>query len=306
MTNFRILFMGTAPFGIPSLKKIITSEYELKGVYTSPSKKANRGMKISKSPVALYAEENNLKLYSPKELHSPEEIKFIKEMNLDFIVVIAYGLILPEEILSLPKFGCYNLHASILPRWRGAAPIQRSMIEGDQMTGVTIMKMNKGLDTGDIVLQDKLEINISENYTELETRLSLMGADLFEIFFKDSLFKSNMQKQDNNLSCYAGKISKQETKIDWKEDAIKIVRRINAYNPNPGAWFMWNNKRVKILKAIEVDIDAEPGKIVKEDLSIGCGNKSIRPLTLKVEGKQSCGIDEFLLGNKISVGSILE
>ena len=306
MTNFRILFMGTAPFGIPSLKKIITSEYELKGVYTSPSKKANRGMKISKSPVALYAEENNLKLYSPKELHSPEEIKFIKEMNLDFIVVIAYGLILPEEILSLPKFGCYNLHASILPRWRGAAPIQRSMIEGDQMTGVTIMKMNKGLDTGDIVLQDKLEINISENYTELETRLSLMGADLFEIFFKDSLFKSNMQKQDNNLSCYAGKISKQETKIDWKEDAIKIVRRINAYNPNPGAWFMWNNKRVKILKAIEVDINAEPGKIVKEDLSIGCGNKSIRPLTLKVEGKQSCGIDEFLLGNKISVGSILE
>ena len=115
-----------------------------------------------------------------------------------------------------------------------------------------------------------------------------------------------MQKQDNSLSCYADKVSKQETKIDWKEDAIKIVRRINAYNPNPGAWFMWNNKRVKILKAIEVDIDADPGKIIKEDLSIGCGNKSIRPLTLKVEGKQSCGIDEFLLGNKISVGSILE
>ena len=298
--------MGTAPFSIPTLQKIITGVYELKGVYTSPSKKANRGMQISKSPVALYAEENNLELYSPKELRSPEEIKFIKDMNLDFIVVIAYGLILPEEILNLPKFGCYNLHASILPRWRGAAPIQRSMIEGDEMTGVTIMKMNKGLDTGDIVLQDKIKINISESYTELETRLSLMGADLFEKFFKDSLFKNITQKQDDTLSCYAEKISKQETKIFWKEDALKIVRRINAYNPNPGAWFMWKNKRVKILKAIEVDIDAEPGKVVDDDLNIGCGNKSIRPIILKVEGKQSCSIDEFLLGNKISVGSILE
>ena len=298
--------MGTAPFSIPTLQKIITSGHELKGVYTSPSKKANRGMQISKSPVALYAEENNLELYSPKELRSPEEIKFIRDMNLDFIVVIAYGLILPEEILNLPKFGCYNLHASILPRWRGAAPIQRSMIEGDEMTGVTIMKMNKGLDTGDIVLQDKLKINISESYTELETRLSLMGADLFEKFFKDSLFKNITQKQDDTLSCYAEKISKQETKIFWKEDALKIVRRINAYNPNPGAWFMWKNKRVKILKAIEVDIDAEPGKVVDDDLNIGCGNKSIRPIILKVEGKQSCSIDEFLLGNKISVGSILE
>ena len=227
-------------------------------------------------------------------------------MNLDFIVVIAYGLILPEEILNLPKFGCYNLHASILPRWRGAAPIQRSMIEGDEMTGVTIMKMNKGLDTGDIVSQDKIKINISESYTELETKLSLMGADLFEKFFKDSLFKNITQKQDDTLSCYAEKISKQETKIDWKEDALKIVRRINAYNPNPGAWFMWKNKRVKILKAMEVDIDAKPGKVVDDDLTIGCGNKSIRPLILKVEGKQSCGIEEFLLGNKISVGSILE
>ena len=306
MTNFRILFMGTAPFSIPTLQKIITGGYELKGVYTSPSKKANRGMQISKSPVALYAEENNLELYSPKELRSPEEIKFIRDMNLDFIVVIAYGLILPQEILNLPKFGCYNLHASILPRWRGAAPIQRSMIEGDEMTGVTIMKMNKGLDTGDIVLQDKLKINISESYTELETRLSLMGAELFEKFFKDSLFKNITQKQDDTLSCYAEKISKQETKIFWKEDALKIVRRINAYNPNPGAWFMWKNKRVKILKAIEVDIDAEPGKVVDDDLNIGCGNKSIRPIILKVEGKQSCSIDEFLLGNKISVGSILE
>ena len=298
--------MGTAPFSIPTLQKIITGGYELKGVYTSPSKKANRGMQISKSPVALYAEENNLELYSPKELRSPEEIKFIRDMNLDFIVVIAYGLILPQEILNLPKFGCYNLHASILPRWRGAAPIQRSMIEGDEMTGVTIMKMNKGLDTGDIVLQGKLKINISESYTELETRLSLMGAELFEKFFKDSLFKNITQKQDDTLSCYAEKISKQETKIFWKEDALKIVRRINAYNPNPGAWFMWKNKRVKILKAIEVDIDAEPGKVVDDDLNIGCGNKSIRPIILKVEGKQSCSIDEFLLGNKISVGSILE
>ena len=298
--------MGTAPFSIPTLKKITTSGYELIGVYTSPSKKANRGMKISKSPVALYAEENNLKLYSPKELRSSEEIKLIKDMKLDFIVVIAYGLILPEEILNLPKYGCYNLHASVLPRWRGAAPIQRSMIEGDEMTGVTIMKMNKGLDTGDIVLQDKIKINISESYTELETRLSLMGAELFEKFFKDSLFKNIMQKQDDTLSSYAEKISKQETKIDWKEDALKIVRRINAYNPNPGAWFMWKNKRVKILKAIEVDIDAEPGKVVDDDLNIGCGNKSIRPIILKVEGKQSCSIDEFLLGNKISVGSILE
>ena len=302
--KLKLCFMGSPQFSVPSLKKLLDVGHEIPVVFCQAPKRANRGKKIQKQPVQEFAEKNGIKVIYG--CHLKDNIKFLNSLNLDMIIVVAFGYILPKELIKLPKLGCINLHASLLPRWRGAAPIQRSMIEGDEMTGVTIMKMNKGLDTGDIVLQDKIKINISESYTELETRLSLMGAELFEKFFKDSLFKNIMQKQDDTLSSYAEKISKQETKIDWKEDALKIVRRINAYNPNPGAWFMWKNKRVKILKAIEVDIDAEPGKVVDDDLNIGCGNKSIRPIILKVEGKQSCSIDEFLLGNKISVGSILE
>ena len=305
MKNYRILFMGTAPFAVPSLKKIVSSNNHLVGVYTSPAKKANRGMKLSISPVAEFAEAKNIEISSPPSISSSEELKKLREMNLDIIIVVAYGLILPEEVINLPKLGCFNVHASLLPRWRGAAPIQRAMIEGDQTTGVTIMKMDKGLDTGDIGLQKEIKIE-QQNYSELEKELANEGAKLL-INFIDKLDGSiQFAKQNDTQACYAKKIQKQEALIDWTENAEKINRRINAYNPSPCAWFSLNNKRIKILKAEVIHEKGEAGKIMNEEFLIGCGINSIRPLLLRVEGKQDCTINDFLLGHKIEVGSYIQ
>ena len=305
MKNYRILFMGTAPFAVPSLKKIVSSNNHLVGVYTSPAKKANRGMKLSISPVAEFAEAENIEISSPPSISSSEELKKLQEMNLDIIIVVAYGLILPEEVINLPKLGCFNVHASLLPRWRGAAPIQRAMIEGDQTTGVTIMKMDKGLDTGDIGLQKEIKIE-QQNYSELEKELANEGAELL-INFIDRLGGSiQFAKQNDTQACYAKKIQKQESLIDWTENAEKINRRINAYNPSPCAWFSLNNKRIKILKAEVIHEKGEAGKIMNEEFLIGCGINSIRPLLLRVEGKQDCTINDFLLGHKIEVGSYIQ
>ena len=297
--------MGTAPFAVPSLKKIVSSNNHLVGVYTSPAKKANRGMKLSISPVAEFAEAENIEISSPPSISSSEELKKLQEMNLDMIIVVAYGLILPEEVINLPKLGCFNVHASLLPRWRGAAPIQRAMIEGDQTTGVTIMKMDKGLDTGDIGLQKEIKIE-QQNYSELEKELANEGAELL-INFIDRLDGSiQFAKQNDTHACYAKKIQKQEALIDWTENAEKINRRINAYNPSPCAWFSLNNKRIKILKAEVIHEKGEAGKIMNEEFLIGCGINSIRPLLLRVEGKQDCTINDFLLGHKIEVGSYIQ
>ena len=305
MKNYRILFMGTAPFAVPSLKKIVSSNNHLVGVYTSPAKKANRGMKFSISPVAEFAEAKNIEISSPPSISSSEELKKLQEMNLDMIIVVAYGLILPEEVINLPKLGCFNVHASLLPRWRGAAPIQRAMIEGDQTTGVTIMKMDKGLDTGDIGLQKEIKIE-QQNYSELEKELANEGAELL-INFIDRLDGSiQFTKQNDTQACYAKKIQKQEALIDWTENAEKINRRINAYNPSPCAWFSLNNKRIKILKAEVIHEKGEAGKIMIKEFLIGCGINSIRPLLLRVEGKQDCTINDFLLGHKIEVGSYIQ
>ena len=305
MKNYRILFMGTAPFAVPSLKKIVFSNNHLVGVYTSPAKKANRGMKLSISPVAEFAEAKNIEISSPPSISSSEELKKLQEMNLDMIIVVAYGLILPEEVINLPKLGCFNVHASLLPRWRGAAPIQRAMIEGDQTTGVTIMKMDKGLDSGDIGLQKEIKIE-QQNYSELEKELANEGAELL-INFIDRLDGSiQFTKQNDTQACYAKKIQKQEALIDWTENAEKINRRINAYNPSPCAWFSLNNKRIKILKAEVIHEKGEAGKIMNEEFLIGCGINSIRPLLLRVEGKQDCTINDFLLGHKIEVGSYIQ
>ena len=305
MKNYRILFMGTAPFAVPSLKKIISSNNHLVGVYTSPAKKANRGMKLSISPVAEFAEAENIEISSPPSISSSEELKKLRDMNFDIIIVVAYGLILPEEVINLPKLGCFNVHASLLPRWRGAAPIQRAMIEGDQTTGVTIMKMDKGLDSGDIGLQKEIKIE-QQNYSELEKELANEGAKLL-INFIDKLDGSiQFAKQNDTQACYAKKIQKQEALIDWTENAEKINRRINAYNPSPCAWFSLNNKRIKILKAEVIHEKGEAGMIMNEEFLIGCGINSIRPLLLRVEGKQDCTINDFLLGHKIEVGSYIQ
>ena len=298
--------MGTAQFALPSLSKLLDLNQNIIGVYSSHPKKANRGMEISNSPVINYAQSKGLNFSCPKNLKDENEVLKIKELNPDIIIVIAYGLIIPRSILKIPKIGCFNLHGSLLPRWRGAAPIQRAIIEGDNNTGITFMKMNEGLDTGDIVLSKEINIKINDNQQSLENKLANLGAESFEEFLELIQEKSDFIKQNNDFVTYAKKIEKSETRLDWNEPAEKIIRRINAYSPNPGAWFEFKGKRIKILEASLSSQLGKSGTIISDDLIIGCGEQSIQPRKLKKEGKEEVNLNDFLRGNKIEKGYVIQ
>ena len=206
------LIYGHSPICIPSLSKLLDLNQNIIGIYSSPPKKANRGMEISNSPVINYAQSKGLNFNCPENLKDENEVLIIKELNPDIIIVIAYGLIIPRSILEIPRIGCFNLHGSLLPRWRGAAPIQRAIIEGDNNTGITFMKMNEGLDTGDIVLSKEINIKINDNQQSLENKLANLSAESFEEFFELIQEKRDFIKQNNDFATYAKKIEKSETK----------------------------------------------------------------------------------------------
>jgi len=306
MKEQRILFMGTAQFALPSLSKLLDLNQNIIGVYSSPPKKANRGMEITNSPIINYAQSKSLNFSYPDNLKDENEVLKIKELNPDIIIVIAYGLIIPRSILEIPKIGCFNLHGSLLPRWRGAAPIQRAIIEGDNKTGITFMKMDEGLDTGDIVLSKEINIDSNDNHQSLEDKLSNLGAESFEEFLELIEKKPDFLQQNNDLATYAKKIEKSETRLDWNESAEKIIRRINSYSPNPGAWFEFKGKRIKILKASLTSQSGKSGTIISDDLVIGCGEQSIQPQILKKEGKDEVNLNDFLRGNKIEKGLVIK
>ena len=306
MKEQRILFMGTAQFALPSLSKLLDLNQNIVGVYSSPPKKANRGMEITNSPIINYAQSKSLNFSYPDNLKDENEVLKIKELNPDIIIVIAYGLIIPKSILEIPKIGCFNLHGSLLPRWRGAAPIQRAIIEGDNKTGITFMKMDEGLDTGDIVLSKEINIGTNDNHQSLEDKLSNLGAESFEEFLELIEKNRDFVQQNNDLATYAKKIEKSETRLDWNESAEKIIRRINSYSPNPGAWFEFKGKRIKILKASLTSQSGKSGTIISDDLIIGCGEQSIQPQILKKEGKDEVNLNDFLRGNKIEKGLFIK
>ena len=306
MKEQRILFMGTAQFALPSLSKLLDLNQNIIGVYSSPPKKANRGMEITNSPIINYAQSKSLNFSYPDNLKDENEVLKIKELNPDIIIVIAYGLIIPKSILEIPKIGCFNLHGSLLPRWRGAAPIQRAIIEGDNKTGITFMKMDEGLDTGDIVLSKEINIDSNDNHQSLEDKLSNLGAESFEEFLELIEKNRDFVQQNNDLATYAKKIEKSETRLDWNESAEKIIRRINSYSPNPGAWFEFKGKRIKILKASLTSQSGKSGTIISDDLIIGCGEQSIQPQILKKEGKEEVNLNDFLRGNKIEKGLVIK
>lgn len=306
MNNYNILFMGTSSFAVPILKELVNLNQNITKVFTSPPKKANRGMKNSFSSVAKCAEELSLPLEYPENLKDNAVINSIKKLHLDMIIVIAYGFIIPKEILSLPKYGCFNLHGSLLPRWRGAAPIQRAIIESDNLTGITFIKINEGLDTGDIMLKESIEIEETDNYMSLSNKLSKLGSNSISTFlssFENELF---LEKQNDDEAIYAEKVTKLETRIDWKESADLIFRRINAYNPVPGAWFIMNGKRIKIMRAEIYEENGKPGEVLNDNFKIACGKNSIIPTILKKEGKNETDINSFLRGIKIQSGIILD
>ena len=301
MQNYNILFLGTAKFAVPILEGLMESSVNIQSVFTAPPKVANRGLKKTLSPVGKFAEEYQLPLEYP-DLKDPKIINKIKELNPDIIFVIAYGYILPKEIIEIPKFGCFNFHGSILPKYRGAAPIQRAIIAGEKTTGVTVIKVDQGLDTGDIVLDASIEITDEDTYQDLEKKLSQLSKNILPMFFEKLATNTKMISQDNTQATYAEKINKTEAKIDWQDDAQLINQKIRAFNPNPGAWFELEGKRIKIMGSKVIDKNGKPGEILTDEFIIACGSHAIQPTTLKKEGKGLVTLAEFLKGNQVIPG----
>ena len=301
----KIVFMGTPMFAVPILKSLYQNGYPISNVYTQPPQKSQRGQRINKSPVQGIAETLNLEFRTPKTLkENTEEYDYFKEIGADLVIVVAYGQIIPKEFLSLPKKGFINIHASILPNWRGAAPIQRSIMNLDIETGVSIMKIAEKLDTGPVCNTYKINLENNLNALEIGEKLSSLAADKILENIDDILDdKAKFVEQDHSKATYASKIQKSEGKIDWSEAAQKIIGKINGLYPSPGAFFEHNGERYKILKAEIGNGFGNPGEVISNYLEIACGkNQSIKISEIQRQGKKPQNIGEFMLGSQIKKG----
>ena len=304
----KIIFMGTPYFAVPILKSLYQNGYPISVVYTQPPQKSHRGQKINKSPIQSLSETLNIEFRTPAHLKNNEEEKnFLKKLDADIAVVVAYGQIIPSNFLNLAKKGFINIHASLLPKWRGAAPIQRSIMNLDKETGISIMKIVEKLDTGPICNSYSLELLENENTESLSNRLSLFAAEKIPNNIDDILEdKAVFKKQDNVKATYANKILKSEGKIDWSNSADNIIGKINGLYPNPSAWFIYNGERYKILKAEVSDKKGEIGSVLGDYLEVGCSDKSIKILEIQRQGKLPQKISEFMIGSQIKKGSSLK
>ena len=301
----KIVFMGTPMFAVPILKSLYQNGYPISNVYTQPPQKSQRGQRINKSPVQGIAETLNLEFRTPKTLKgNTEEYDYFKEIGADLVIVVAYGQIIPKEFLSLPKKGFINIHASILPNWRGAAPIQRSIMNLDTETGVSIMKIAEKLDTGPVCNTYKINLENNLNALEIGEKLSSLAAEKILENIDDILDdKAKFVEQDHSKATYASKIQKSEGKIDWSEAAQKIIGKINGLYPSPGAFFEHNGERYKILKAEIGNGFGNPGEVISNYLEIACGkNQSIKISEIQRQGKKPQNIGEFMLGSQIKKG----
>ena len=299
----KIVFMGTPEFAVPSLEVLNDSNYEISAVYSQPASKANRGQKLAESKIEILAKKFSLNIRTPKILDSDVEYNFLKSIQPDIVIVAAYGKIIPKRFLSIPKYGFVNVHASLLPKWRGAAPIQRSIMNRDKESGISIMKINENLDEGPVCNQYSLKISEKMNAEELSEKLSLIASEkILDIL--DNVFDDNLEfkDQDHSKATYAKKIQKLEGKIDWNENVDKIIGKINGLYPYPGAFFSFNGERYKILKAEKSSTTGKPGDIVSENFEVCCGEGSIKVLSIQREGKRVQQINEFLLGTQIKKG----
>ena len=304
----KIIFMGTPLFAVPILKSLYQNGFPISVVYTQPPQKSHRGQKINKSPIQGLSETLNIDFRSPQSLKdNKEEYEFLKNLNADLAIVVAFGQIIPKEYLSLTKNGFINIHASILPKWRGAAPIQRSIMNLDTETGISIMKINEELDSGPISNIYKIKLDQNLNAQEVTEKLSLLAANKI-LDNVDDIFdgNSNFIDQDHSKATYAKKILKSEGKINWNDDAIKIIGKINGLYPSPGAFFNFNGERYKILKAEIGNGIGKSGEVISNNLEIACINKrSIKILEIQREGKKVQKIGEFMLGSQIRKGSLI-
>ena len=299
----KIVFMGTPEFSVQTLESLVNSHHKVLAVYSQPASKANRGQKIIPSSVESFAKEKSLNLRTPENLDDDEEYNFLKKLEPDIVVVIAYGKIIPKRFLNLAKNGFINVHASLLPKWRGAAPIQRSIMNLDNQTGISIMKIVEELDAGPVMHQDKIKINENVDTLTLSKVLSKLGANsILNAINKIEKGEARFQEQNHSEATYAKKISKKEGRINWNQSAKKVLAKINGLNPNPGAWFQYKNERFKIWKAEIVNKNSDAGKTIDEQLTIACDEQSIKILEIQKEGKSRQLTDQFLLGNKIKHG----
>ena len=304
--SLNIAFMGTPEFSVPTLDALIKNKFNIVKVYTQPPKKSKRGQKINPSPVEEYCKTNKISFKNPLTLNSIEEFESFRDLNINLAVVVAYGQIIPTNYLKTAKFGFINVHASLLPRWRGAAPIQRAIMNEDKKIGISIMKIEEKLDSGPVLTTKEFELDQNATHGDIEKKISIEGANLLVQNLKSiEAGEAKFINQDNSQATYAKKIDKKETKIHWKIDAKKVLAHIHGLSPSPGAWFEFEGERFKILRAKISSENGKPGYVLDENLTIGCGSNSIQILELQRQGKNKQTTKEFLLGKKISKRSII-
>jgi methionyl-tRNA formyltransferase len=298
----RIIFMGSPEFAVPSLDALVEAGHEVVSVYTQPPRPGGRGKAERKTAVHNRADELRIEVRTPKTLRVAEEQERFRALDADLAVVAAYGLILPKPILDAPSKGCLNVHASLLPRWRGAAPIQRAILAGDEISGVTIMEMEEGLDTGPMLLRRKLDIR-GKNAGQVTEQLAQIGADALVDWLDHP---GPGQPQPDDGATYASKIHKAEARINWARTADEIERQVRAFAPAPGAWFEAYGERVMLLEAAESgDGSGTPGEVLDDVPTIACASGSIRPLKVQRAGRASMNAAELLRGFPIPKGTIL-
>jgi len=300
----RLIFMGTPDFSVPTLLELVAHGHEVVAVYTRAPKPGGRGMKLQATPVEVEAQRLGIPVLTPKTLRTPEALEEFRAHDADAAVVVAYGMILPQAILDAPKLGCYNLHASLLPRWRGAAPINRAIMAGDPASGVMVMKMDVGLDTGDVAMAERLPITDAMTASDLHDKLARLGADLM-VRAMAALERGALQlvKQSEQGVTYAAKIEKAEARIDWSKSAYHVLRHIHGLSPFPGAWSEiaggGDAARIKILRCELAKGAGAPGAVLDDHLTIACGDGAIRILELQRAGKAPMKAAEFLRGTPL-------
>jgi methionyl-tRNA formyltransferase len=306
----RLIFMGTPDFAVPTLLELLAHGHEIVAVYTRAPKPAGRGMKLQPTPVEQEARRLGIPVLTPKTLKTPEALDRFRGHDADVAVVVAYGMILPQAILDAPKLGCFNLHGSLLPRWRGAAPINRAIMAGDAESGVMVMKMDAGLDTGDVAMAERLKITDTMTASDLHDALAPLGADLM-VRAMAALARGGLQftRQSEDGVTYAAKIDKAEARIDWNKPSHDVLRHIHGLSPFPGAWCELATDgepaRLKILRCEPANGQAAPGDVLDDRLTIACGDGAIRILELQRAGKAPMKAADFLRGTPLKAGAKL-
>jgi methionyl-tRNA formyltransferase len=300
----RLIFMGTPDFAVPALVELAARGHEITAVYTRAPKPAGRGMDLQHTPVEREARRLSLPVYTPKTLKDDDAQETFRAHKAEAAVVVAYGLILPKPVLEAPRLGCFNVHASLLPRWRGAAPINRAVMAGDAETGITIMKMDEGLDTGAIAMAERIPIGADMTAGELHTALSRLGADLMlRALAAAERGSLALTPQPTAGVTYAEKISKNETRVDWNKPWKQVHDHIRGLSPHPGAWLEFDGVRVKVLRSTKGEGGGSPGTALDDKLTIACGEGAVRLVQVQRAGKQPMLVDEFLRGTPVKAGA---